>query len=94
MNESQIASFPAEICPIAKQLVANIRSGNPANALIFISKFFWIPRRKPPRKRGAVFRGFWPVRLIAAARCRTYSDLPKRREDKLQIYEPSGLTNL
>ena len=45
LNKSQIASFPAEICPIAKQLVANVRSGNPANALIFINKFFWIPRR-------------------------------------------------
>ncbi|MCX8506754.1 MAG: hypothetical protein ORN98_09105 [Alphaproteobacteria bacterium] len=44
------------------------------------------PRR--PRKRGAVFRGFWPVRLIAAASyavtslrlrtgsCRTHSDPP------------------
>ena len=41
----KVASFPVEICPIAKQLVANVRSGNPANALILISKFFWIPRR-------------------------------------------------
>ncbi|MCX8505145.1 MAG: hypothetical protein ORN98_00825 [Alphaproteobacteria bacterium] len=33
------------------------------------------PSRRP-RKRGAVFRGFWPVRLIAAARCRTHSEQP------------------
>ncbi|MCX8506611.1 MAG: hypothetical protein ORN98_08365 [Alphaproteobacteria bacterium] len=29
------------------------------------------PKQSPrPRKRAAAFRGFWPVRLIAAARCR------------------------
>ncbi|MCX8505054.1 MAG: hypothetical protein ORN98_00355 [Alphaproteobacteria bacterium] len=35
-----------------------------------------IPKQSPrPRKRAAVLCGFWPVRLIAAARCRTHSDL-------------------
>ncbi|MDI9350335.1 MAG: hypothetical protein QM537_10090, partial [Candidatus Symbiobacter sp.] len=30
----------------------------------------------PSAKRGAVFGGNWQVRLIAAARCRTYSGPP------------------
>ena len=51
MNESKIASFPAEICPIAKQLVANIRSGNPANMLIYINKFTGSPDSPQKERR-------------------------------------------